>query len=175
MTDQRQHATSGAAGPAGTRTRRRVLAGLGAGAAAVLAGCSGSDARPSYQEGTVGDVNGSARNASEMSAAEAVAETEVDDTLSPLSAIDVEDHEYVLEDGFLGSTVQGTLVNDGDEPLESVEIRVRVYDDQDRHLGRYVASTGDLESGATWSFQVVLLESPGDVAAYELAALGRTA
>lgn len=175
MTDQRQHAEAGPARPAGTPTRRRVLAGLGAGAAAVLAGCSGSSARPSYREGTVGDVNGSARNASEMSAASAVAQTTVDDTLTPLDAVDVRDHEYVLEDGYLGSTVQGTLANDGDDPLESVEVRVRVYDDRGRHLGRYVATTGDLEPGATWSFQVVLLEAPSDVASYELAALGRTA
>lgn len=175
MTEQRPHAASGSPGPAGSPTRRRVLAGLGAGAVAALAGCSGSGAGPSYEEGTVGDVNGSGRNASETSAAAAVAQTGVDDTLSPLDAIDVETHEFVLEDGYLGSTVQGRLANDGDEPLESVEIRVRIYDDQDRHLGRYVATTGDLAGGATWSFLVVLLVSPGDVASYELAALGRTA
>lgn len=175
MTEQRHHADrEPRAGPLSS-SRRRVVAGLGAGLAVGLAGCSDSARSPSYEERAVEGVNGTARNASEMSAAEAVAQVEVDQNLSTLDAIAVEDHEFVLEDGYLGSTVQGTLSNTGDDRLESVEVRVRVYDDSDRQLGRYVASTGDLSSGSSWSFTVVLLESPADIAAYDLAALGMTA
>lgn len=175
MNDQRQHADQGGVGRPRSSSRRGVIAGLGAGLVTAVAGCVGAGTTPTYEAGTVGDVDGDARNASEMAAAEAVAQTAVDETLSTLDAIDVEDHRYVLEDGYTGSTVQGTLRNTGNDRLESVEVRVRVYDDRDRHLGRYVATTGDLSPGSTWNFTVVLLVSPSDVATYDLAALGRSA
>lgn len=174
MTDQRQHADPGAASGRVSSSRRGVIAGLGAGVAVALAGCNGFGRRHSYQEGSVDDVQGEPRNASEMTAAEAVAEREIDESLSPLDAVDVEDHEFVLEDGYQGSTVQGTLTNAGDERLKTVEVRVRVYDDSDRQLGRFVASTGDLSAGSSWEFTVVLLVPPGDVGDYDLAALGMT-
>lgn len=155
-------------------SRRAVVAGLGAGAVVALAGCSGGGSRYTYESGEVGDVQGSARNASEMATAEAVAETEIDESLSPLDAIDLEDHEFVLEDGYEGSTVQGTLANTGDERLEEVEVRVRVHDDGDRHRGRFVASTGDLSAGSSWAFTVVLLVAPENVGDYDVAALGMT-
>lgn len=172
MTDQRQHA-AGAARPGRTRTRRGVIAGLGAGAAA-LAGCSSFGRRHAYQDRSVDDVDGEPRNASEMATAQAAATTEVDESLSPLDSIDLEDHEFVHEDGYKGSTVQGVLANTGDERLKDVEVRVRVYDDEDRQLGRYVASTGDLSGGSSWKFTVILLVAPGDVASYDIAALGMT-
>lgn len=172
MTDQRQHA-AGVAAPGASRTRRGVIAGLGAGAAA-LAGCSSLGRQHAYQAGSVGDVDGEPRNASEMATAQAAASTAVDDSLSPLESIDLEDHEFAYEDGYLGSTVQGVLANTGDERLKDVEVRVRVYDDSDRQLGRYVASTGDLSAGSSWKFTVILLVAPGDVASYDIAALGMT-
>ena len=175
MTEQRHHADPGpGAGPL-TASRRRVVAGLGAGLAAGIAGCSGSGRTPSYEERTVEGVNGTARNASEMSAASAVSQQEVNKNLSTLEGITVEDHEFVLEDGYKGATVQGTLTNTGTDRLETVEVRVRVYNDAGRQLGRYVASTGDLSSGSSWAFTVILLEAPDDIAAYDLAALGMTA
>jgi hypothetical protein len=172
MSDQRPPGEPGTDARPVRTNRRRVLAGFGAGAVAALAGCGSIGRNPSYEERTVGDVDGEPRTAEEMTAAEAVAQREVDEDLSPLSAITVEDHEFVFEDDYRGSTVQGTLENAGDARLQSVEVRVRVYDDADRHLGQYVASTTDLARGATWNFQVVLLVSPGDVAAYDLAAVG---
>jgi hypothetical protein len=175
MRDNRPSEGSRTADRVATPSRRQVVAGVGAGLAAALAGCSGSGSSPNYERRTVDGVQGDARNASEMSTAEAVSQTAIDGSLSTLAAIDVTDHEFVLEDGYQGSTVQGTLVNDGDERLRSVEVRVRVYDDQGRHLGRYVAGTGDLAAGTAWPFTVVLLVPPGDVAAYDLAALGMTA
>lgn len=175
MTEQRHHADPGAEDGPLTSSRRRVIAGLGAGFAVGLAGCNGSGRNPSYESGTVEGANGTGRNASEMSAAEAVAQLEVNENLSSLDGISVENHEFVLEDGYLGATVQGTLTNTGSDRLESVEVRVRVYNDAGRHLGRYVASTGDLSSGSSWEFTVVLLEAPDAIAAYDLAALGMSA
>lgn len=175
MTDQRQQADARAAGTPRSSTRRAVVAGLGAGVAAALAGCNGAGREYAYESGEVGDAGGPARNASEMAAAEAVAEREIDESLSPLDAIVLEDHEFVLEDGYEGSTVQGTLTNTGDERLRDVEARVRVYDDSDRHRGRFVASTGDLSPGSSWEFTVILLVAPADVGGYDVAALGMTA
>ena len=174
MTDQRQHAYPERARGARPVSRRAVVAGLGAGAAVALAGCSDSGSRYAYESGEVDDVEGAGRNASEMAAAEAVAEREIDESLSPLDVIDLEDHEFVLEDGYKGSTVQGTLANNGDERLKDVEVRVRVYDDEDRHRGRFVASTGDVSAGSSWAFTVILLVAPENVGGYDIAALGMT-
>jgi hypothetical protein len=175
MTDQRQHADAPAADASRSASRRAAVGGLGASAAAALAGCNGFGRQYAYESGEVGDVGGSARNASERATAEAVAETEIDESLSPLDAIDLEDHEFVLEDGYEGSTVQGRLRNAGDERLRDVEVRVRVRDDEGRHRGRFVASTGDLSPGTSWAFTVVLLVAPADVGGYDIAALGMTA
>jgi hypothetical protein len=175
MSDQRPSLEPGATNRPVLLSRRRLLAGFGAGAGAALAGCGGIGRDPSYEERTVQGVGGDPRTAEEMTAAEAVAEQEVNENLSPLQALTVENHEFVLEDDYRGSTVQGPLENTGEARLQFVEVRVRVYDDADRHLGLYVASTTDLAGGSTWKFQVVLLKSPGDVAAYDVAALGRSA
>lgn len=174
MDDQRQSTAPDA--PAGPRraSRRRVLASLGAGAAAVgLAGCGDpvSDA-PSYERREVGDVDGEPRSAAETTAAAALAEQDHDERASELGALTLADHEFVLEDDFRGATVQGTVRNTGDDRIRTVEVRVRVLDDRDRQLGRYLATTGDLAPGSTWSFTAILLEKPATIAAYEIATLG---
>lgn len=158
------------------RSRRRLLAALGAGTAAGFAGCLGDgigvNGEPSYEEGGVVDVDGEGRDAASMAAAEDLAEREVTDGVTPLSDLEVVDHAFVLEDDYRGSTVQGTVENAGDERVELVEVRVRVFDDAGDQLGRYLDNTGDLEGGAAWAFQVVVLESPADVAEYDLTVLG---
>lgn len=151
-----------------------MIACLGAGAATVgLAGCSDavSDA-PSYERRAVGDVDGEPRSAAETSAAAALAQQEHDDRASELGALSLASHEFVLEDDYRGATVQGTVRNTGDDRIRTAEVRVRVFDDRDRQLGRYLATTGDLAPGSTWSFTVILLERPADIAAYEIAVLG---
>jgi len=178
MTEQRRQTGSRTADRAAATTRRRLLAGVGASAAAALAGCSAVDgdfgSEPSFERRSV-DADGEGRSAQEMTAAAALAQRSADRNLTQLNDLSVEAHEFVLEDGFLGATVQGRLRNTAEKRLQTVEVRVRALDDRDRHLGRYLASTGDLAAGATWSFQVVLLESPGDVAAYDIGAFGMSA
>ncbi|AXR79458.1 FxLYD domain-containing protein [Natrarchaeobaculum sulfurireducens] len=153
--------------------RRRVLAGVGVGASVALAGCNGvlGQNAPSYEEGTV-DVDGEPRSADEMAAAEALADQEIDDGMTPLNSLSLEDHEFVFEDDFRGATVQGTIANDGDDRIQSAEVRTRIYDPDGDQLGRYLDFTGDLESGSTWAFEVVLLESPDEIGGYDVAALG---
>ncbi|MCU4924519.1 FxLYD domain-containing protein [Halobacteria archaeon AArc-dxtr1] len=155
-------------------TRRRVLASFGAGAAAVIAGCNGvgSDAAPSYETGTVGDIEGDDRTAEEMAAAEAVAEQEINEGVTPIDALSLSDHEFVHEDDYRGSTVQGTAENTGDDRIQVAEVRVRVSNDDGEHLGRYLDTTGDLEPDSTWAFEAILLESPADIDAYDVTALG---
>ncbi|QFU82702.1 FxLYD domain-containing protein [Natronorubrum aibiense] len=160
-----------------TASRRRFLAAVGAGTTAVLAGCNdgGVSGQPEYETGSVGNTSGGNRSAAEMTAAESLAQQETHDGVTPLDAVTITDHEFVLEDGFRGSTVQGTVENTGDDRIALVEIRVRVFDDSGAQIGQYLDSTGDLAAAATWSFQVVVLKPPSDVARYDIAVLGTPA
>lgn len=159
-------------------SRRGLLASIGAGIATAVAGCTGSDAiggKPTYEDGTVGDLNTSNRSnrtASQMSTAAALAQGEPSTTATPLDSLSLTSHQFVVEDGYLGSTIQGTVENGGSNRVQIVEVRTRVYDDAGNQLGRYFASTGDLNAGSTWEFQVIVLESPSDVAEYDIAVLG---
>lgn len=153
-------------------TRRRVLLALGTGGAAALGGCTDATDRVSYEEGEVGNVSGGERSADQMVAAEAVAEVAVHENVRPLDALSISAHEFTVRDGYAGPTVEGVVENAGDRRVDLAEVRVRVYDDSGDHLGRYLDSTGDLGGGSTWRFGVVLLESPGDIAAYDVAVLG---
>lgn len=155
--------------------RRRLLATLGSGAAIGVAGCLGSEstAEPAYEAGDVpDDVDGEERTAEEATAAEAMAEQTPRDDLAPLDALSLLDHEFVLEEGFTGPTVQGTAENAGDERLSSAEARVRVYNDAGEQLGLYLDSVSDFGADSEWAFEVVLLESPEDIADYDIAAVG---
>lgn len=159
-------------------SRRRLLASLGAGVAVAAAGCTGSgglDGQPRYQEGNVGDLNASNvsdRNTSEMSTASALAQQQPSTAVTPLEPLELVDHEFVVESGYLGSTVQGTVANTGTDRIQTVEVRTRVYNGAGNLLGRYLASTGDLGGNSAWDFQVIVLESPSAVAGYDITVLG---
>lgn len=157
-----------------TPSRRRVLGSAGVAIAGAFAGCNdvGGGGEPEYEGGEVGNVDGEARSAEQMAAAEALAEQEVNEGVTPLDVLTIQNHEFVLEDNYLGSTVQGTVENTGEDRIEIVEVRVRVYDETGTQLGQYLDVTGDLAGNTTWDFQVVILESPADIADYEIAVLG---
>lgn len=154
-------------------TRRGFLALLGAGATVAVAGCSSAQNRPTYESGEVNvpsDAKG--RNAEEMTAAAALAPPEVNDNVATLDGLSLEEHKFVLEDGYLGSTVQGVVENTSDQRVRIAEVRVRVYNDSDEQIGRYLASTGDLNAGERWGFTVILLKPPTAIASYDIAVLG---
>ncbi|MFU8867209.1 FxLYD domain-containing protein [Natronococcus sp.] len=169
--------------------RRTVLASLGTGIALSLAGCADAvddvevgdidlvdgvglgSTDPDYESGTV-DVDGEERTDEEMAIAERFADQEIDEDVTPRDNLVVADHEFVLEDDFRGSTVQGTVENNRDNRIETVEVRVRVYDDEGGRIGHYLDSTVDLDDGSEWEFEVIVLESPDDVAEYDIAVLG---
>lgn len=153
-------------------TRRRFLASLGAGATALVGGCTGTSGEPEYESGDVNASDGEPRTAGEMAAAEALAQQEANDNASPLELLSLESHEFVVEDGYKGPTVQGTVRNTGGNPVTFAEVRVRVYDDTGAQLGRYLATTGDLAAGTTWQFEAILLASVSDIADYDIAVLG---
>ncbi len=161
-----------------TATRRRLLAALGVGVPTSLAGCTdaglglGVETGPTYEDGTI-DVPDDAeeRSVEEMATAEALAELESQEGVTPLERLSIVDHEYIFEDDFRGSTVQGTVENT-DERVELAEVRVRVYNDDDEQLGHYLDITGDLDQGGEWAFEVILLESPDDIASYDIAVIG---
>ena len=160
-------------------SRRRLLAAVGTGVSAAVAGCTGSggnlDGEPSYEEGNgveINATNATNRTATEMSAAAALANQEPSQSVTPLDPLSLTDHQFIVEDGYLGSTVQGTVENTGSDRIQIVEVRTRIYNDAGNVIGRYLATTGDLEGGDTWEFQVVVLEAPSDVADYDIAVLG---
>ncbi|MBZ6496199.1 FxLYD domain-containing protein [Natrinema longum] len=159
-------------------SRRRVLASVGSGIAAAAAGCLGGgglDGQPAYEDGNVGDVNASnvsSRSATQLSAASALAQQEPTASVTPLNPLELVEHEFVVEDGYLGSTVQGIVANTGRNRIQTVEVRTRIYNGSGNVLGRYLASTGDLDGGSSWEFQVVVLEAPSDVADYDITVLG---
>ncbi|AFZ73849.1 hypothetical protein SAMN05443661_12838 [Natronobacterium gregoryi] len=147
-------------------SRRRLL--LYAGGAVALGGCLGDGSvggdGPTYEAGTVADADGDERTAAEMAAAAAVAETEITETVTPLAELSLLDHEFVVEDDFRRSTVQGRLENTGEDRIQTVEVRVRVYDDEDTNsvtISRRLATSTAAERGrsrpwsssrpATWS------------------------
>ncbi|AGB36298.1 FxLYD domain-containing protein [Natronococcus occultus] len=176
--------------------RRTALASLGSGLAVSLAGCVGDveelstddidvdvdvgnlaegvglgRSDPEYERGTV-DADGEERTDEEQAIAERFAEQEIDEDVAPRDRLVVADHEFVLEDDYRGPTVQGTVENDRDNRIETVEVRVRAYDDAGARLGHFLDSTVDVDAGAEWEFEVILLESPDDVAEYDIAVLG---
>lgn len=158
-------------------SRRSLLTALGGGAVAVLAGCTGDDGigiegDPHYENGTVDDVDGEERSPEAVTAAESLAEQEVTEGVTSLDDLTLEAHEFVLEDDYRGSTVQGVVEYTGDDRVDVAEVRVRVYNDDGDQIGRYLDTTGDLDGGTTWEFQVILLESPTDIADYDITVLG---
>lgn len=156
---------------AGCTPRRQFLATVGLGVGAALAGCLGGN-EPAYGARESVDADGEGRTPAELAAAESLAEQEIREGVTRLEAVSLLDHGFVLEDGYEGSTIQGTVENAGDDRLDLVEVRTRVYDEAGDQLGRYLDRTGDLAAGQRWAFTVIVLESPVDVAAYDVAALG---
>lgn len=160
-------------------SRRRVLATLGTGLAAAAGGCLGGfGGGPTYEDGTVSGINESNvsdRSTSEMDTAASLAQQQPSTSVTPLEVLSLRDHEFVVESGYLGSTVQGTVENTGSDRIQIVEVRTRVYDADGNMLGRYLTSTGDLNGGETWAFQVIVLESPSAVATYDITVLGTPA
>lgn len=156
----------------GRVTRRRVLVSCGGAVTAVLSGCTGTNDEPTYREGDVGQSDGEPRTAEQMVAAEALATTRFNRAANPLDSLVLESHEFAVEDGYTGPTVQGTVANTADTPLEFAEVRVRVYDADDARLGQYVATIRDFDGESSWQFQVILLNSVSDIAAYDIAVVG---
>jgi len=157
-------------------SRRRLLGAVGAGCAAVLAGCTGGgpgiDGDPVYESGEIGEIDGEQRTEDELAAASELAEQEINESVTPLDELSLADHEFVFEDDYRGSTVQGTVENTGDDRIEFAEVRVRVYNDDGDQISRYLATTGDLDAQTSWEFQVVILEPPADLVDYDITAQG---
>lgn len=158
-------------------SRRRVLGLLGTGVVGALAGCNnvGINGEPRYERREIGDLKAGNRSPEEVTAAEAIATQEATQGVTPLNSLTITKHEFVLKDGYLGPTVQGIVRNTGENRIKLAEVRVRVFNASGNQLGRYLAVTGDLNGGATWKFQVVILESPADIDRYDITVLGTPA
>ena len=154
------------------RSRREALGALGSLIAGGLAGCVGDSSRPRYERRPI-DVPADAepRTPAEATAAAQQATTDSSSAVVPTTAVYLVDHAFVFESGTLGATVQGTVRNRAESRTEDCEVRVRVYDPQDRLLGHYFDRVEGLGAGRSWGFTAIVLESPGDLGAYEIAVL----
>lgn len=153
-------------------TRRRFLAAGSGGAVAALCGCAGASDEPAYQEGQVNQTNASSRTARQMLVAQSLATTETNQTANPLESLSLVSHEYAVQEGYKGPTVQGVVANTGDSPIEYAEVRVRVYNSDGAHLGQFLSTTRDLATDTRWRFQVIILSSASDIADYDIAVVG---
>ncbi|MFO7834014.1 MAG: FxLYD domain-containing protein [Halohasta sp.] len=157
-------------------SRRQLLGSVGSGLAVALAGCTDGTGGPDYERGTVEiPADAEPRTTAERSVATQQATTEPNDAVAPTSAVDLVDHAFVFESGALGATVQGTVVNRAGSRIGSCEVRVRVYNAAEQLLGRYLDRVGGLDGGRSWRFTVIVLEAPGDLAHYDITALGTPA
>lgn len=154
------------------RGRRAVLAAAGSLITGGVAGCLDEGSRPRYDRRSI-DVPAAAepRTPAEATAAAQQATTDSSSAVAPTAAVDLADHAFVFESGSLGATVQGTVRNRAESPSEGCEVRVRVYDRGDRLLGYYFDRVEGLGAGQCWQFTAIVLESPADLGAYEIAVL----
>ena len=157
-------------------SRRRVLGLLGTSVSLGLAGCSSGNKNVHYrdrQEVNLPTTTGAnPSNASAASAAAARAQRESDSYAVELEALELQSHEMIVRDDYRGAMVQGSVENTGQQPIELIEVRTRVYNNDGHQLGRYLDSTHDVAAGATWEFGIIVLDSPSDIAAYDMAVLG---
>lgn len=159
-------------------SRRHVLTLLGTSLSATLTGCGSRNSEEVEYEngGTVGDLptaaDGNASNASEAIAAAARAEQADDSYAVALNALKLRDHELIVQADYRGIVIEGTVENVGEERVEYVEVRARVYNTDGNQLDRYLDSTSDLAADSTWSFDIIVLEDPANVESYDIAVLG---
>ncbi|WP_253738294.1 FxLYD domain-containing protein [Halohasta salina] len=157
-------------------SRRRLLGGVGGVLTVGLAGCTDDSGGRDYERGTVElPADAEPRTPAELSVATQQATTDPSDAVAPTSAVDLVDHAFVFESGYLGATVQGTVVNRAGSRIDRCEVRVRVYNGDEQLLGRYLDRVGGLDGGRSWRFTVIVLEAPGDIAAYDITVLGTPA
>ena len=157
-------------------SRRRVLGLLGAGVSFGVAGCSVGNGNANYQEREDVDLStttgANTSNSSAANAAAARAQLESDSYAVELDALELRDHEMSVRDDYRGAVVQGSVENTSRQSVKLIEVRARVYDSDGDQLGRYLDSTYDVAAGSTWEFEIIVLESPSDIASYDIAVLG---
>jgi len=154
-------------------SRRQLLGGVGSVLTVGLAGCTDGTGGPDYERGTVElPADAEPRTPTELSVATQQATTEPNDAVAPTSPVDLVDHAFVYESGYLGATVQGTVVNRAGSRVDSCEVRVRVYNGDDQLLGQYLDRVSGLDGGRSWRFTVIVLEAPGDIGHYDITVLG---
>lgn len=150
-----------------------MLGAVGASLAAAVAGCVAGGGSEFEQGGSV-DVEGNASldDPTAAQAQQSFANQQINEQANDIEELELLDHEPVVRDDFRGLAIEGRAENTGSEVLEYVEIRIRVFDDQDRHLDTYLDTVANLGPGTVWAFDVVVLEAPEDVATYDVGTFG---
>lgn len=130
--------------------RRQLIAVIGTGIAASLAGC-GDDTDYEAQGGD--DDDGS--DGSEQK-------------------LEILEHEMVREDegtDYESLTIEGRAENVSDSRLDYTEVQARFYNEQGDQIETGLANTNDLDAGATWAFEIMYVgmgEDARAVAEYDI-------
>lgn len=143
------------------RNRRTVIIGIGAGLAA-LAGCTGTG----EDDPTYGGNGGDNETPNED---EVKSRPEGEDHLQ-YGDLEILEHEMVVESGEFTEdvTVEGVVENTSDEMFDYVEVGVRVYDAEGRHIDRYMTNTTDLGGNTEWVFEVMILDDAAEIEDYDI-------
>lgn len=160
-------------------TRRHTLGVIGTGLTSLFAGCnargSSQNSTPNYQPGNMtegGLSENTSPNASQASAASARAQTQPTDSAIDLDMLELRNHYIGVQNNYKGVTIQGTVEHTGSHRLELAEVRSRIYNTDGNQLGFYLDSTNSLDPGATFNFDILVLESPSDIGSYDIATVG---
>jgi hypothetical protein len=79
--------------------------------------------------------------------------------------------EHELVEGDLGTSIKGRLTNETGSEQSYVEVRARLYDANDARLGDTILSnTTNLADGATWRFEINIIQNSEEIDRYELEA-----
>ncbi|MCH7659831.1 MAG: hypothetical protein IH933_04385 [Euryarchaeota archaeon] len=151
--------------------RRQYLIGVGVGATAVLAGCTGSDDEEDPEENggeesedEDEETNGEEEGDEEVDAEEAL---EDEDTESTVEGLEILEHELV-EDEFSVS-IEGVVANNTGDELGYVEVGAVLYNADGQRIGDSFTNTTDLPDGEEWAFEILTTEDAEDVDDYTIA------
>lgn len=149
---------------------RRTYLALGGVAVTALAGCTDGDDRE-YESGDGTDD----QDGNQGDEVESTPTPTEDPEPDPETALEILEHELIREDGGTAVetvSVEGRAENVSDRQLSYAEVRARFYNEAGDQLDSSLDNTNDLDSGATWAFDIqyfAIGEDAAEVDSYDIA------
>lgn len=67
------------------------------------------------------------------------------------------------------ASITGVLTNNTDRDYSYVQVEYIIYDAEGNQVGNALDNINNLKAGGSWKFSAIVLTSPDEIAAYELA------